>query len=132
VNRTRTGQGIRAVAEDPQTASILGVNINRIIVITFAIGGFLAGVAGVLYGMYFNQAVYNMGFTPGIKAFTAAVLGGIGNIRGAMLGGVVLGLIENLGTACTGVEWQSVIAFSVLVLVLMFKPTGLLGERVAR
>jgi len=132
VNRTRTGQGIRAVAEDPLTASLLGVNINRIIVITFAIGGFMAGVAGLLYGLYFNQAIFNMGFTPGIKAFTAAVLGGIGNIRGAMLGGVVLGLIETVGTACTGVEWQSVIAFSVLVLVLMFKPTGLLGERVAR
>jgi len=130
VSTTRTGQGIRAVAEDPETASLLGVDINRIIVITFAIGGFMAGVAGLLYGMYFNQAIFNMGFQAGFAAFTAAVLGGIGNIRGAMLGGILLGLITNLGTACVPTQWQPVIIFSVLVLVLLFRPTGLLGERV--
>ena len=108
----------------------MGVNIDRMIVMTFFIGGLMAGVAGLLYGMFFGQAVFNMGFLPGIKAFTAAVLGGIGNIRGAMLGGVLLGLVENLGTACTGTQWQAVIAFMVLVGVLMFRPTGLLGERV--
>ncbi len=132
VVRTHTGQQIRAVAEDPQAASLLGVNIDRVIVITFFLGGVMAGIAGGLYGIYYGQAQWNMGFVPGIKAFTAAVLGGIGNVRGAMLGGVLLGLIENLGVACTGVEWQGVIAFAILILVLMFRPTGLLGEQVSR
>ena len=130
VQRTRAGQGIRAVAEDPETASLMGVNIDGIVVLTFFVGGVMAGAAGTLYGLFFGQAQFNMGFIPGIKAFTAAVLGGIGNIRGAMLGGVLLGLIENLGAACTGLQWKEVIAFVVLVGVLMFRPTGLLGERV--
>jgi branched-chain amino acid transport system permease protein len=132
VRRSRAGKGIRAVAEDPETASILGVNIDGIVVLTFFIGGLMAGAAGLLYGLFFTQAQFNMGFVPGIKAFTAAVLGGIGNIRGAVLGGIVLGLIENLGVACTGANWQSVIAFVVLVGVLMFRPTGLLGEQVGK
>jgi branched-chain amino acid transport system permease protein len=130
VRRTKAGKGIRAVAEDPETASIMGVNINGIIVLTFFVGGLMAGAAGILYGLFFNYAQFNMGFIPGIKAFTAAVLGGIGNIRGAVLGGILLGLIENLGVACTSAQWQTVIAFMVLVGVLMFRPTGLLGERV--
>ncbi|HCO02277.1 MAG TPA: branched-chain amino acid ABC transporter permease [Actinobacteria bacterium] len=130
VHRTRAGKGIRAVAEDPETASLMGVNINAIIVLTFFVGGVMAGGAGLLYGLFFGQAQFNIGFVPGIKAFTAAVLGGIGNIRGAMLGGILLGLIENLGSACTGLQWEPVIAFGVLVGVLMFRPTGLLGERV--
>ncbi|MFL5799936.1 MAG: branched-chain amino acid ABC transporter permease [Actinomycetota bacterium] len=130
VHRTRAGQGIRAVAEDPETASLLGVNIDRIIVMTFFVGGLMAGVAGMLYGLFFQAAQFNMGFVPGIKAFTAAVLGGIGNIRGAMLGGLLLGMVENLGVACFSAQWQSVIAFVVLVGVLMFRPTGLLGEQV--
>jgi branched-chain amino acid transport system permease protein len=130
VRLSRTGKQIRAVAEDPTTASIMGVNVDRIILITFFVGGLMAGAAGLLYGMFFSQAQFNMGFIPGIKAFTAAVLGGIGNVRGAMLGGIVLGLVENLGVACVGTQWQSVIAFVVLVGVLMFRPTGLLGERV--
>ena len=130
VRRTKAGRGIRAVAEDPDTAALMGVDIDRIIVITFFVGGVMAGAAGLLYGMFFGQAQFNMGFVPGIKAFTAAVLGGIGNIRGAMLGGILLGLVENLGVACTSAQWQTVIAFVVLVLVLMFKPTGLLGEQV--
>src|SRR5947208_2092283 len=130
VHGTRTGQGIRAVAEDPETASLMGVNVDRIIVITFLVGGLMAGVAGSLFGIFFGQAQFNIGFVPGIKAFTAAVLGGIGNIRGAMLGGLLLGLIENYGVACIGAQWQEVFAFLVLVGVLMFRPTGLLGERV--
>jgi branched-chain amino acid transport system permease protein len=130
VRRTRAGKGIRAVAEDPETASLMGVNIDGIVVMTFFVGGLMAGAAGMLYGVFFGQAQFNIGFVPGIKAFTAAVLGGIGNVRGAMLGGVLLGLIENLGVACTGLQWQAVIAFMVLVAVLMFRPTGLLGERV--
>jgi branched-chain amino acid transport system permease protein len=130
VRRSRAGKGIRAVAEDPETASLMGVNIDGIVVLTFFIGGLMAGAAGFLYGTYYTQAQWNMGFIPGIKAFTAAVLGGIGNIRGAMLGGILLGLIENLGVACTGLQWQQIIAFSVLVGVLMFRPTGILGEQV--
>jgi branched-chain amino acid transport system permease protein len=130
VRRTRAGKGIRAVAQDPETASLMGVNINAIIVLTFLVGGLMAGVAGILYGMFFSFAQFSMGFIPGIKAFTAAVLGGIGNIRGAMLGGLMLGIIENLGVACTGAQWQNVIAFVVLVGVLMVRPTGILGERV--
>jgi branched-chain amino acid transport system permease protein len=130
VRRTRAGKGIRAVAEDPETAALMGVDINRIVVMTFFVGGVMAGAAGLLYGTFFGQTQWNLGFIPGIKAFTAAVLGGIGNVRGAMLGGVLLGLIENVGVACTGTQWQAVIAFVVLVGVLMFRPTGLLGEQV--
>jgi branched-chain amino acid transport system permease protein len=129
VYRSQAGKGIRAVAEDPETASLMGVNINAVVVLTFFIGGLMAGSAGLLYGLKYNTQ-YNMGFIPGIKAFTAAVLGGIGNVRGAMLGGVLLGLTENLSVACIGQQWQPVIAFAVLVGVLMFRPTGLLGEQV--
>jgi branched-chain amino acid transport system permease protein len=130
VMRTRSGRGIRAVAEDPDTAALMGVDINRVIVVTFLVGGLMAGAAGLLYGVFFGQARYNIGFIPGIKAFTAAVLGGIGNIRGAMLGGLLLGLFENLGVTCIGIQWQDVIAFAILVLFLMFRPSGILGERV--
>ncbi len=131
VKGTKVGRGIRAVAEDPETASLMGVGIDSIVVITFVIGGVMAGAAGLLYGMRFGVTQFNLGFIPGIKAFTAAVLGGIGNIRGAVLGGVLLGLIENLGIACVSAQWRDVIAFGVLVLVLMFRPTGILGEQVA-
>jgi branched-chain amino acid transport system permease protein len=130
VKHTRAGKAIRAVAEDPEAAGLMGVNIDRAVVNTFLIGGVMAGAAGVLYGIFFGQAGFDIGFIPGIKAFTAAVLGGIGNIRGAVLGGLLLGLLENLGVACIETAWQDVIAFLVLVLVLMFKPTGLVGERV--
>lgn len=128
---TRLGQGIRAVAQDADTAGLMGVDINRVISQTFVVGGLLGGAAGFLFGLAFNVQ-YNMGFTPGIKAFTAAVLGGIGNVRGAMLGGLVLGVVENLGVACVQSAWRDVIAFLILVLVLMIRPTGLLGERLGR
>jgi branched-chain amino acid transport system permease protein len=130
VRRTRAGMGIRAVAEDPEMAALMGVSIEAIIILTFFVGGLMAGGAGMLFVVFFGQTRFNVGFLLGIQAFTAAVLGGIGNIRGAMLGGILLGLIENVGVACTGLQWQSVIAFLVLVAVLMFRPTGLLGERV--
>jgi branched-chain amino acid transport system permease protein len=130
VHWTKTGKGIRAVAQDPETAGMMGVNIDRVITATFLLGGLLAGAAGVLYGMYFGRTRFDIGFVPGIKAFTAAVLGGIGNIRGAMLGGLALGVIENVGAGCFGNQWKDVIAFVVLVLVLMIRPTGLLGEGV--
>ena len=130
INQTRTGRSIRALSEDVTAAQLMGVNVNRVIQYTFLIGGFFAGIAGVLNSLKFGNVVWNMGFIPGIKAFTAAVIGGIGNIRGAMLGGVMLGLIENMSTVCIGAEWKNVIAFAVLVLVLILRPTGVLGERI--
>ena len=131
VASTRLGQGIRAVAQDADTASLMGVNIDRVISQTFIIGGFLGGAAGFLFGMG-STVAYSMGFVPGIKAFTAAVLGGIGNVRGAMLGGVLLGLVESWGVACYRNSWRDVIAFGILVFVLMVRPTGILGERLGR
>ncbi len=132
VNLTRLGRGIRATAQDPDTAVLMGVNIDRVVMVTFLVGGMMAGVAAMLYGTFFELTQYNVGFLLGIKAFTAAVLGGIGNIRGALLGGLVLGLIENYGASVFGTQWKDVVAFSVLVLVLMFRPTGLLGETLTR
>ena len=132
VARSRTGRGIRATAQDPETAALMGVNVDRVVAITFLLGGMLAGAAGLLYGMFFEVARYNIGFLPGIKAFTAAVLGGIGNVRGALLGGLLLGLLEAYGATVLGGEWKDVFAFAVLVAVLMLRPTGLLGESLAR
>jgi branched-chain amino acid transport system permease protein len=128
VNRTKLGRGIRATAQDPETAVLMGVNIDRIVTATFAIGGAMAGVAAALYIMRFEETNYFVGFLLGIKAFTAAVLGGIGNLRGALAGGLLLGLIEMYGSSIFGSEWRDVVAFSVLVLVLMFRPTGIFGE----
>jgi branched-chain amino acid transport system permease protein len=132
VRRTKLGRGIRATAQDPETAVLMGVNIDRIVTATFAIGGAMAGVAAALYLMRFESTNYFVGFLLGIKAFTAAVLGGIGNLRGALVGGFSLGLIELYGSALFGSEWRDVIAFSVLVLVLMFRPSGILGESLQR
>lgn len=140
VQRSRTGKAIRAVAEDKPTAALMGINVDQIIVITFILGGSLAGAAGILYVLYFPQAVgFSMGFIPGIKAFTAAVLGGIGNVPGAMLGGLFLGLVEALGPSLflngLGVpapyQLGDAISFTLLVLVLILRPSGILGERLA-
>jgi len=133
VSRTRIGKGIRAVAQDAETAGLMGVNIDRTVAITFLIGGLLGGAAGMLQGLVFNTIRFNMGFIPGLKAFTAAVLGGIGNIRGAMLGGILLGLFENFGALCVpdGARWRDVLAFGVLIAVLMTRPTGILGAKTA-
>jgi branched-chain amino acid transport system permease protein len=128
---TRLGQGIRAVAQDADTAGLMGVDINRVIAMTFILGGLLGGAAGFLFGLQ-NGVTYSMGTVPGIKAFTAAVLGGIGNIRGAVLGGLLLGIVESLSIACINTSWTDVIAFIILVLVLLVRPTGLLGERLGR
>jgi branched-chain amino acid transport system permease protein len=128
VARTRIGRGIRATAQDPEAAVLMGVNINTVVRLTFLLGGAMAGVAGVLYAMEFENVRYNIGFVLGIKAFTAAVLGGIGNIRGALVGGVLLGLVENWGAIFFGSQWKDVIAFIILVVVLLFRPTGILGE----
>jgi branched-chain amino acid transport system permease protein len=131
VASTRLGQGIRAVAQDAETAGLMGININRVIAQTFIIGGFLGGAAGFLFGIQ-NGVVYGMGTSPGIKAFTAAVLGGIGNVRGAVFGGLLLGIVESLSISCINTSWTDVIAFIILVLVLLVRPTGLLGERLGR
>lgn len=132
VNRTRLGRGMRAVAQDAETARIMGVNVDQVISLTFLIGGLMAGGAAFLYILYLPTTRYNVGFLLGIKSFTAAVLGGIGNIRGALLGGLVLGLVEKYGAGLFGGKWLDVIAFIVLVAVLMFRPTGLLGESLGR
>jgi branched-chain amino acid transport system permease protein len=135
ISRTKTGKAMRAVSQDPEIASLMGIDTDRIIVTTFAVGGALAGVAAVLFAMTFGQVGPFMGFTPGIKAFTAAVLGGIGSVSGAALGGLILGVLESVGPPLflTGfhvpspLQLQDVIAFSILVLVLIFRPGGILG-----
>jgi branched-chain amino acid transport system permease protein len=131
VNGTRLGKAIRAVAQDSDTASLMGIDVSKIIIFTFIIGGLLAGAGGYLYAQVFS-ASYTMGFLPGIKAFTAAVLGGIGNIRGAMIGGLLLGVVEAYGGNLLGGSYVDVVAFLVLVLVLLFRPQGILGERLGR
>jgi branched-chain amino acid transport system permease protein len=131
VNRTKLGKGIRAVAQDAETASLMGVHIDRTIALTFILGGLMGGVAGFLFGLQFG-VIYTMGFVPGLKAFTAAVLGGIGNIRGAMIGGLLLGLFEAIPLRWISPEWQDVVSFGVLVALLLFRPTGILGERLGR
>lgn len=128
VRRSRTGRGIRAVAQDPETAGLMGVNIDKVVTTTFLLGGLAGGAAGLLFGWSFGVTRFAIGFLPGIKAFTAAVMGGIGNVRGAALGGLVLGVAENVAAGCFGTQWRDVIAFLILVAVLMFRPTGLLGE----
>ncbi|MGQ9656090.1 MAG: branched-chain amino acid ABC transporter permease, partial [Thermodesulfobacteriota bacterium] len=128
---TKTGKAMRAVAEDKDTAALMGIDVDRIIVTTFVVGSALAAVAGVMVGMYYTQINHMMGFLPGIKAFTAAVLGGIGNVAGAMLGGYVLGLAEALGVLVLPAQYKDVIAFSLLVLILVFRPRGILGEVVS-
>ncbi|WP_328909587.1 branched-chain amino acid ABC transporter permease [Streptomyces sp. NBC_00234] len=141
VSKTRSGRGMQATSQDPDTAKLMGINTDRIIVMAFAIGAAFAAVAAVAYGLKNGQIGFRMGFIMGLKAFTAAVLGGIGNIYGAMLGGVVLGVAESLATGymseVPGMElfgggaWKDVWAFALLILVLLIRPQGLLGERVA-
>src|SRR5438067_405503 len=136
VNRTKVGTAIRAVAEDQAAASLMGIDVTRIISLTFLIGGAMGGAAGVLFGVQYGLINPNSGFIPGLKAFTAAVLGGIGNIPGAMVGGIVLGLLEAFAASylslltggAFGAEYKDIFAFSVLILILIFRPKGLLGE----
>lgn len=130
VQRTKLGRSMRAVAQDKKTAALMGIDVDAVISRTFIISGILAGAAGVMWGIHQGIVYYYIGFIPGIKAFTAAVMGGIGNIPGAMVGGLFLGLIESIGPAALGIDFQlkDVIAFSILVLVLIFRPSGILGE----
>ena len=139
VEKTRMGRAMRATAENPRVAGLMGVDSNRVIVMTFAIGAALAAVAGVMWGATYASAQFAMGFVPGLKAFSAAVLGGIGNIYGAMVGGILLGLIESLGAGYIGdltgnflgSQYQDIFAFVVLIVVLTLRPSGIMGERVA-
>jgi len=132
VFRTRMGKAMRATAQDKVMSALVGINSNRIISMTFAIGAALAAAAGIMVGMYYGSVRYDMGFVPGIKAFAAAVLGGIGNITGAMLGGLIIGMVEILAAAYVpyGGEYKDVFAFVILISVLYFMPTGIMGENV--
>jgi branched-chain amino acid transport system permease protein len=130
VRRTKIGKAMRAVAEDKKTASLMGINVDRVIVTTFALGAALAGAAGVLFALYNTQVTPFMGFSPGIKAFTAAVVGGIGNVPGAMFGGLFIGIVESVAPSLLGISSQleDVIVFGMLVLVMIFRPSGIFGE----
>ena len=139
VQKTKAGKAMRAVAEDKEAAALMGIDVDHVIVSTFALGGAMAGVAGILYALLFKQVNAFMGFIPGIKAFTAAVLGGIGNVPGAMLGGLFLGIFESIGPSLfldglgipSPYQLKDAIAFTMLVLVLIFRPTGIMGERLS-
>lgn len=132
VNKSRLGRGVRAVAQDPDTASLMGVNQERVIMLVFVLGGAMAGVAALLFTVQYDITKFDIGFIIGIKAFTAAVLGGIGNLRGALVGGLLLGVVEVYASQIWDSSWTDVTAFIVLVLVLMFRPTGLLGESLGK
>ncbi len=140
VHATKVGKAIRAVAQDRPTASLMGIDVNRIIALTFLVGGLLGGAAGVLYALKFTRIDPFVGFFPGLKAFTAAVMGGIGNLTGALLGGIVLGMLENFAGSYLGVftmgtygtEYKDIFAFTILILVLIFRPQGLMGENVSQ
>jgi branched-chain amino acid transport system permease protein len=140
VHKTKMGTAMRAVSEDRDAAALMGIDVNKVIIFTFILGGSMAGIGGVLYAFVFKQVYFFMGFFPGIKAFSAAVLGGIGNVPGAMLGGFFLGVVESLGPALfldgLGIvapyQLRDLIAFTMLVMVLIFRPQGILGERLAR
>jgi branched-chain amino acid transport system permease protein len=131
VHRTRLGTAIRAAAIDQGAARLMGIDVDRVVLVVFLIGPALGGAAGLLVGLYYGQISFTMGWTYGMKAFTAAILGGIGNIPGAMVGGLLLGVIEAMGAAYLSIAWKDALAFLVLILVLMVRPSGLLGERVA-
>jgi len=131
VQKTRTGTAIRAAAIDQGAARLMGIDVNRVVRLVFVIGPALGGAAGLLVGLYYGQINFTMGWIYGMKAFTAAILGGIGNIPGAMMGGLLLGVVEALGAAYLSIAWKDAIAFFVLIVILIVRPSGLLGERVA-
>jgi branched-chain amino acid transport system permease protein len=128
VRRTRLGKAMRATAQDAEAARMMGVDVDRVVMTAFFLGSALAGAAALIFGLYYNYTSFIIGYTAGLRAFTAAVLGGIGSIPGAMLGGILIGLIETLGGQLIAVRWTDVIIFSILVLVLVFVPSGLLGR----
>ncbi|HKX16964.1 MAG TPA: branched-chain amino acid ABC transporter permease [bacterium] len=127
VRRSKIGKAMRATAQDSEAARMMGIDVDRVVMLTFFIGSALAGAAGMIFGLYYNFTSFLIGYTAGLRAFTAAVLGGIGNIVGAMIGGLMIGLIESVGGQLLQVRWTDVIIFSILIIVLVFRPTGLLG-----
>jgi len=129
VRFTKLGKAMRATAQNPTAARLMGIDVDRVIGWTFAIGGLLAGAASVIYGLTINTVSFQMGYQNGLYAFTAAVLGGIGNLPGAMLGGIVIGLVRSLGSQYVGEQWTSALVFAILILLLVFRPSGLLGTR---
>jgi branched-chain amino acid transport system permease protein len=129
VRSTSLGRAMRAVSQDPLAAALVGVDVDRVIAATFFIGGFLGGAASVVYGLYINTIGFQMGFQNGLYAFTAAVLGGIGSIPGAVVGGLVIGLVRSLSSAYVGERWTGAIVFAILIVILVFRPEGLLGRR---
>jgi len=129
ITRSRLGKAMRATAQDPEAARLMGINVDTTISLTFLIGGMLAGAAGLIYVLYQTSLWYFQGFTAGLIAFTAAVMGGIGNVRGAVLGGLIIGFIQQLSDNRIGSEWTPAIVFAYLVLIMVFKPSGLLGEQ---
>ena len=131
ISNTKQGKAMRAVAQDKEAAAMVGINVNRTISITFLLGGILAGASGVMYGLFNGITVFNVGFQQGLYAFTAAVLGGIGNLTGAVVGGFLIGIIGSMADQYIGVRWTAIVIFSVLILVLVFRPQGLLGDRSA-
>ncbi len=131
IQKTKIGTAIRAAAIDQGAARLMGIDVNRVILLVFMVGPSLGGAAGLMVGLYYGQIGFTMGWSYGLKAFTAAILGGIGNIPGAMVGGVLLGVIESMGAAYLSFAWKDAIAFCVLILILIVRPTGLLGERIA-
>jgi branched-chain amino acid transport system permease protein len=131
IGSTKQGKAMRAVAQDKEAAAMVGINVNRTISITFLLGGILAGASGVMYGLFNGITVFNVGFTQGLYAFTAAVLGGIGNLTGAVVGGLLIGVISAMSDQYIGASWTPIVIFSVLILVLVFRPRGLLGDRSA-
>lgn len=131
IQKTTVGTAIRAAAIDQDAARLMGIDVDRVIMIVFLVGPALGGAAGLMVGLYYGQINFTMGWVYGLKAFTAAILGGIGNIPGAMIGGIMLGVIEAMGAAYISIAWKDAIAFFVLILILIVRPTGLLGERVA-
>ena len=131
IQKTKIGTAIRAAAIDQGAARLMGIDVNRVILMVFLVGPALGGLAGLMVGLYYGQINFTMGWNYGLKAFTAAILGGIGNIPGAMVGGLLLGIIEAMGAAYLSMAWKDAIAFAVLIIILIVRPTGLLGERVA-
>lgn len=132
VKRTKIGKAMRALADDRQAASLMGIDVNFVIAVAFIIGSALAGAGGLMFGAYYNTINFHDGYLAGMKAFTAAVLGGIGNIPGAMIGGVLLGVLEGLAAGYISSQWKNVFAFLILILILLFRPTGLFGARVVK
>lgn len=128
IDRTRVGKAMRACAQDREAAMMMGINVNRIIAVTFFVGGALAGIAGMVWGLYINSGRFTMGFEAGLMAFTSAVLGGIGNIRGAVLGAFIIGMIKAMSDGYIGSEWTRVVIFGILILMLVFRPSGILGS----